>query len=69
LSSLRGRDWSCFKNIVSRTALSGVGAAFSAGAVAVCALADGLNASKPANAAIAMSVLFLRPIASLLFSE
>jgi hypothetical protein len=52
LSSLKGRDWSCFKNIVSRMALSGVGAGFSAGAVAVCAMAAALNTKKPASAAI-----------------
>jgi hypothetical protein len=53
LSSLSGRDWSCFKNTVSITALSAVGAAFSAGAAAVCAVAPELNANAPASAAIA----------------
>jgi hypothetical protein len=36
LSSLNGRDWWCFRNTVSITALSAVGAAFSAGGDAVC---------------------------------
>src|SRR5207249_9891789 len=34
--SLSGRDWSCFRNTVSITALSAVGAAFSAGGDAGC---------------------------------
>jgi hypothetical protein len=38
---------------VSITALSAVGAGFSAGAAAVCAVAPELNASAPASAAIA----------------
>jgi hypothetical protein len=53
LSSLSGRDWSCFKNTVSITALSAVGAAFSAGAAAVWAVAPELNAKAPASATIA----------------
>jgi hypothetical protein len=53
LSSLKGRDWSCFKNIVSMTPLSAVGAAFSAGAV--CAPTPELNAKTPAIATAAIS--------------
>src|SRR5689334_4101355 len=54
---LSGRDWSCFRNTVNITALSAVGAAFSAdaGAVcggAVCAVAPELNARTPASTAI-----------------
>jgi hypothetical protein len=53
--------------MVSRTALSAVGATFSAGAVAVCANAPELNATTPASAAIATSDLIAPPIAVLLF--
>jgi hypothetical protein len=67
LSSLKGRDWSCFKNIVSRTAFSGVDAAFSAGAAAVCAMAAELKVRMVASIAPASSDLFPRPIALLLF--
>lgn len=35
VSSPKGRDWSCFKNTVIITVLSGVGAALSAGAAFV----------------------------------
>jgi hypothetical protein len=58
LSSFNGRDWSCFKNIVSMTPLSAVGAAFSegaAGAEAVCAPAPEWNAKTPAIATAAIS--------------
>jgi hypothetical protein len=48
-------------------ALSAVGAAFSAGAAAVCAMAAELNTKTPASAASAASDLFPRPIALLLF--
>jgi hypothetical protein len=63
LSSLNGRDWSCSKNIVSITALSGVGTVFSAGVAAVCAPAPELNAKMPASAAAASSDPNRRPIA------
>jgi hypothetical protein len=45
------------------TALSAVGAAFSAGAAAVCAPAAELNASTPASVTMAISGPLLRPIA------
>jgi hypothetical protein len=72
LSSLKGRDWSCFKNMVSITALSAVGAAFSVGAVGVCAKAPELKLTTPASAAAAISDPafsdpFPRPIAVSLF--
>jgi hypothetical protein len=47
---------------VSITALSAVGAAFSVGAVAVCAPALELNARTPASAATAVSETIPRPI-------
>src|SRR6202011_6170128 len=59
----KGRDWSCFKKMVSITALSAVGAAFSVGAAAVWAPAPELNARTPASAAIAVSETIPRPIA------
>jgi len=67
LSSLNGRDWSCLKNTVSRTALSAVGAAFSAGAAALRAPASEPGAKTPASAAIANSDRFHRPMAISLF--
>jgi hypothetical protein len=57
LSSLSGRDWSCFRKIVTITALSAVGAAFSVGGVAVWAPAPEGNANTPASAAAAISNL------------
>jgi hypothetical protein len=51
------------------TALSAVGAAFSAGAAAVYALADEVNATTPASAAIAISDLIAPPIAVLPFKD
>jgi hypothetical protein len=55
LSSLKGRDWSCFKNMVSITALSAVGAAVSVGAAGACAKAPELKLTTPASAATAIS--------------
>jgi hypothetical protein len=49
--------------MVSRTALSAVGAAFSTGAAAVCAPALELNPKTPASAAAAISEPIARPIA------
>jgi len=71
LSSPSGRYWSCFKKIVSRTALSAVGAAFSAGAGvgAVYACAPELNAKTPAIAAIATSDPIARPTAVSFFER
>jgi hypothetical protein len=48
---------------VSITALSGVGAAFSAGAAAVCAPAPEWKAKTPASIAAAISETVPRPIA------
>src|SRR5262249_28858597 len=69
LSSLKGRDWSCFRNMVSITALSAVGAAFWAGAVvgAVCAVTPELKVRAPASAAIAIDNPAVRAIAVSLF--
>jgi hypothetical protein len=63
-----GRDWSCFRNAVNITASSAVGAAFSAGAGAVCggavcAVAPELNAMTPASTAIPVYDLFACDIA------
>jgi hypothetical protein len=51
--------------MVSITAFSGVGAAFSAGGVAVWPTAPELNATTPTSAAIAISDLIVPPIAVL----
>src|ERR1700733_5250246 len=52
--------------MVSITALSAVGAAFSAGGAAVCAIVPEVNARTPASAAAIISDLLPRPIACLL---
>ena len=68
MSSLSGRDWSCFGNTVYIAALSAVGAAFSAGVGAVCggavcAVAPELNAVTPASTAIPVQDPFACEIA------
>jgi hypothetical protein len=67
LSSLTGRDWSCFRNTVIITALSGVDVALSVGAVGgvVCVLADEFKVRQAPSTAIAKNPI-LRRIALLL---
>ena len=67
MSSLSGRDWSCSRNTVSITALSAVGAAFSAGAGVDYAAAPELNARTPASTAILVHDPFACDIAVSLF--
>jgi hypothetical protein len=66
LSSLTGRDWSCFRNTVIITALSGVDVALSVGVVAgvvcviVCVLADEFKVRQAPSTTIAKNPVLRR---------